>query len=209
MNILALWEGLALGSALIIAIGAQNAFVLRQGLAREHVFAVCTVCFGGDVLLISLGAGGLGTAFRADPLILQGVAWAGTLFLLFFAVRAFARATHPQALMPVAAGGTAKSLGTAVTTALAVTFLNPHVYLDTVLLLGGVAARFTGFDRIMFACGAALASLLWFYGLGFGAARWSRFLTRPNTWRVVDIGIGLMMLALAASLGHWAWSSSD
>ena len=209
MNILALWEGLALGSALIIAIGAQNAFVLRQGLARQHVFAVCTVCFGGDVLLISLGAGGMGTAFRADPLILQGVAWAGTVFLLFFAVRAFARATHPQALMPVAAGGTAKSLGTAVTTALAVTFLNPHVYLDTVLLLGGVAARFTGFDRIMFACGAALASLLWFYGLGFGAARWSRFLTRPNTWRVVDIGIGLMMLALAASLGHWAWSSSD
>jgi len=209
VNILALWEGLALGSALIIAIGAQNAFVLRQGLARQHVFAVCTVCFGGDVLLISLGAGGMGTAFRADPLILQGVAWAGTVFLLFFAVRAFARATHPQALMPVAAGGTAKSLGTAVTTALAVTFLNPHVYLDTVLLLGGVAARFTGFDRIMFACGAALASLLWFYGLGFGAARWSRFLTRPNTWRVVDIGIGLMMLALAASLGHWAWSSSD
>lgn len=209
MNILALWEGLALGSALIIAIGAQNAFVLRQGLARQHVFAVCTVCFGGDVLLISLGAGGMGTAFRADPLILQGVAWAGTVFLLFFAVRAFARATHPQALMPVAAAGTAKSLGTAVTTALAVTFLNPHVYLDTVLLLGGVAARFAGFDRIMFACGAALASLLWFYGLGFGAARWSRFLTRPNTWRVVDIGIGLMMLALAASLGHWAWSSSD
>jgi L-lysine exporter family protein LysE/ArgO len=160
-------------------------------------------------LLISLGAGGMGTAFRADPLILQGVAWAGTVFLLFFAVRAFARATHPQALMPVAAGGTAKSLGTAVTTALAVTFLNPHVYLDTVLVLGGVAARFAGFDRIMFACGAALASLLWFYGLGFGAARWSRFLTRPNTWRVVDIGIGLMMLALAASLGHWAWSSSD
>jgi len=209
VNILALWEGLALGSALIIAIGAQNAFVLRQGLARQHVFAVCTVCFGGDVLLISLGAGGLGTAFRADPLILQGVAWAGTVFLLFFAVRAFARAARPQALMPVAAGGTAKSLGTAVTSALAVTFLNPHVYLDTVLLLGGVAARFAGFDRIMFACGAALASLLWFYGLGFGAARWSRFLTRPNTWRVVDIGIGLMMLALAASLGHWAWSSSD
>jgi len=208
VNILALWEGLALGSALIIAIGAQNAFVLRQGLAREHVFAVCTVCFGGDVLLISLGAGGLGTAFRADPLILQGVAWAGTVFLLFFAVRAFTRAARPPDLMPVTAGGTAESFGAAVTSALAVTFLNPHVYLDTVLLLGGVAARFAGFDRILFACGAALASLLWFYGLGFGAARWSRFITRPNTWRAVDIGIGLMMLTLAASLGHWAWRSS-
>ena len=134
MNISALWEGLALGSALIIAIGAQNAFVLRQGLVRQHVFAVCTVCSGGDVLLISLGAGGLGTAFRADPLILQGVAWAGTLFLLFFAFRAFTRAARPQALTPGVAGETSESLGAAVTTALAVTFLNPHVYLDTVLL---------------------------------------------------------------------------
>ncbi|HCX88670.1 MAG TPA: amino acid transporter [Gammaproteobacteria bacterium] len=206
MNILALWEGLALGSALIIAIGAQNAFVLRQGLARQHVFAVCTVCFGGDVLLISVGAGGLGTAFRADPLILQGVAWAGTLFLWFFAFRAFARAARPRALLPVASGDRAESLGTAVTSALAVTFLNPHVYLDTVLLLGGVAARFAGGERIMFACGAALASLLWFYGLGFGAAHWSRFISRPQTWRVIDIGIGLMMGLLAVSLGHWAWS---
>ena len=208
MNILPLWEGLALGSALIIAIGAQNAFVLRQGLARQHVFAVCAVCFGGDVLLISLGAGGLGTAFRADPLILQGVAWAGTVFLLFFAFRAFARASRPQALTPVAVGGTAESLGTAVTSALAVTFLKPHVYLDTVLLLGGVAARFAGGERILFACGASLASLLWFYGLGFGAARWSRLISRPETWRVIDIGIGLMMGVLAVSLGHWAWSNS-
>lgn len=208
MNISALWEGLALGSALIIAIGTQNAFVLRQGLVRQHVFAVCTVCFGGDVLLISLGAGGLGTAFRANPLILQGVAWAGTLFLLFFAFRAFTRAARPQALIPGAAGETGESLGAVVASALAVTFLNPHVYLDTVLLLGGVAARFAGGERIMFACGASLASLLWFYGLGFGAARWSRLISRPETWRVIDIGIGLMMAVLAASLGHWAWSHS-
>ena len=206
MNILALWEGLALGSALIIAIGAQNAFVLRQGLARQHVFAVCTVCFGGDVLLISLGAGGLGTAFRADPLMLQGVAWGGTLFLLFFAFRAFARAAQPQALTPIVVRGTTESLGTVVTSAFAVTFLNPHVYLDTVLLLGGVAARFAGGERILFACGASLASLLWFYGLGFGAARWSRLISRPETWRVIDIGIGLMMGVLAVSLGHWAWN---
>ncbi len=206
MKLLALWEGLALGSALIIAIGAQNAFVLRQGLARQHVFAVCTVCFLADALLIALGAGGLGTAFRADPLILKTVAWAGTAFLLFFAFQAFSRAAHPQALTAVTARGTAESLSAAISTALAVTFLNPHVYLDTVLLLGGVAARFAGAERIMFASGAALASLLWFYGLGYGAARWSRFVSRPQTWRAIDIGIGLIMGLLALSLGYWAWT---
>ena len=208
MKLLALWEGLALGSALIIAIGAQNAFVLRQGLARQHVFAVCTVCFLADALLIALGAGGLGTAFRADPLILKTVAWAGTAFLLFFSFQAFSRAAHPQALTAGAGGDTAKSLGAAISTTLAVTFLNPHVYLDTVLLLGGVAARFDGVDRVMFASGAALASLLWFYGLGYGAARWSRFISRPQTWRAIDIGIGLIVGLLAVSLGYWAWTSS-
>ena len=134
-----------MGSALIIAIGPQNALVLRQGLVRQHVFAVCTVCFLADALLIALGAGGLGTAFRADPLILKTVAWAGTAFLLFFAFQAFSRAAHPQALTVEA--GTAKSLGAVISTTLAVTFLNPHVYLDTVLLLGGVAARFDGVER--------------------------------------------------------------
>ena len=208
MKLLVLWEGLALGSALIIAIGPQNAMVLRQGLVRQHVFAVCTVCFLADALLIALGAGGLGTAFRADPLILKTVAWAGTAFLLFFAFQAFSRAVHPQALTAGAGAGTTKSLGAAISTTLAVTFLNPHVYLDTVLLLGGVAARFDGAERIMFASGAALASLLWFYGLGYGAARWSRFVSRSQTWRAIDIGIGLIMGLLAVSLGYWAWTSS-
>ena len=208
MKLLALWEGLALGSALIIAIGPQNALVLRQGLVRQHVFAVCTVCFLADALLIAVGAGGLGTAFRADPLILKTVAWAGTAFLLFFAFQAFSRAVHPQALTAGAGAGTTKSLGAAISTTLAVTFLNPHVYLDTVLLLGGVAARFDGAERIMFASGAALASLLWFYGLGYGAARWSWFVSRPQTWRAIDIGIGLIMGLPALSLGYWAWTSS-
>ena len=175
---------------------------------RQHVFAVCTVCFLADALLIALGAGGLGTAFRADPLILKTVAWAGTAFLLFFSFQAFSRAAHPQALTAGAGAGTAKSLGAAISTTLAVTFLNPHVYLDTVLLLGGVAARFDGVERVMFASGAALASLLWFYGLGYGAARWSRFVSRPQTWRAIDIGIGLIMGLLALSLGYWAWTSS-
>ena len=197
-----------MGCALIIAIGPQNALVLRPGLVRQHVLAGCTVCFLADALLIALGAGGLGTAFRADPLILKAVAWAGTAFLLFFSFQAFSRAAHPQALTAGAGAGTAKSLGAAISTTLAVTFLNPHVYLDTVLLLGGVAARFDGVERVMFASGAALASLLWFYGLGYGAARWTRFVSRPQTWRAIDIGIGLIMGLLALSLGYWAWTSS-
>ena len=198
MNISALWEGLALGSALIIAIGTQNAFVLRQGLVRQHVFAVCTVCFGGDVLLISLGAGGLGTAFRANPLILQGVAWAGTLFLLFFAFRAFTRAARPQALTPGAAGETGESLGAAVASALAVTFLNPHVYLDTVVLLGSVSAQYA--DRFAFGLGAVTASFVFFFALGYGARLLAPLFRRPESWRVLDAGVGCVMWAIAFGL---------
>jgi len=200
VNISALWEGLALGSALIIAIGTQNAFVLRQGLVRQHVFAVCTVCFGGDVLLISLGAGGLGTAFRANPLILQGVAWAGTLFLLFFAFRAFTRAARPQALTPGAAGETGESLGAAVASALAVTFLNPHVYLDTVVLLGTLSLQFAGSEKIAFGVGAMLASLVFFSLLALGARLLSPLMSTTRSWRIIDAVIAAVMFALALGM---------
>ena len=201
MDGMALLEGLALGSALIIAIGPQNAFVLRQGLAGRHVFAVATVCFLSDVLLIAIGAAGVGTAIRAYPQILETVAWLGCLFLLGFALRSFYRAYRVQEVMD-AAGGVHGALGTAVATALMLTFLNPHVYLDTVLVLGGIASRFAGWDRALFALGAMLASALWFYPLGFGARKLRRFLARANTWRVIDGAIGVVMLALAISLAR-------
>ncbi len=210
MSLIAALEGLALGSALIVAIGAQNAFVLRQGLARQHVFVVCTVCLGGDALLISLGAGGLGTVFRTDPVILQGTAWAGAAFLVVFAVQSFRRVASPQALVALTGTGRAESdsLGKAIGSALALTFLNPHVYLDTVVVLGGIAARYESADRALFALGAICASVTWFYSLGFGATRLAPLVSRASTWRLIDGAIGLMMLALSASLAHWAWTAA-
>lgn len=192
-------EGLALGSALIIAIGPQNAFVLRQGLAGKHVFAVASVCFLSDALLIALGAGGVGTAIRSYPEILTAVAWLGALFLLGFALRCFYRAFRAEAAIDTS-GGVHGALGTAVTTVLLLTFLNPHVYLDTVIVLGGIASRYAGWDRGLFAIGAVMASALWFYPLGFGAQRLRRYLTRADTWRAIDLVIGVVMLALAISL---------
>ena len=157
------------------------------------------MCFGGDVLLISLGAGGLGTAFGANPLILQGVAWAGTLFLLFFAFRAFTRAARPQALTPGAAGETGESLGAAVASALAVTFLNPHVYLDTVVLLGSISTQYVG-QQWLFGTGAMLASFVFFFSLGYGARLLQPVFQRVVAWRLLDLLIGVMMWAIAVSL---------
>ena len=198
-------EGLALGSALIIAIGAQNAFVLRQGLAGQHVFVVATVCFLSDVLLIGLGAGGVGTLIRTQPDILQGVAWLGTAFLFVFALRSFYRAYRPQTLGGTDVHGAQTSMGAAIGTALLLTFLNPHVYLDSVLVLGGIASRFDGWDRALFAGGAMLASALWFYPLGFGAKKLRKYMNRPMTWRVIDNVIGALMLILSVSLAVAAW----
>ncbi len=204
MNLMAILEGLTLGSALIVVIGAQNAFVLRQGLVRQHVFVVCTVCLAGDALLITVGAGGLGTILRADVLILRLTAWAGAVYLLFVGAQSFTRATKPQALVVTAGEATLGSLAKVIASALALTFLNPHVYLDTVVVLGSVAARYASGDRALFAFGAVLASAAWFYALGFGAARLAPLFSRPGTWRIVDGGIGVLMLALSASLVHWA-----
>jgi len=208
LNLMAILEGLTLGSALIVAIGAQNAFVLRQGLVREHVFAVCTVCLAGDALLITLGAGGLGTILRADLLILRFTAWAGAVYLLFVAAQSFRRAAKPQVLVVAAGEARLGSLAKAIASALALTFLNPHVYLDTVVVLGSVAARHASGDRALFTFGAVLASAAWFYALGFGAARLAPLFSRPGTWRIVDGGIGVLMLALSASLVHWALTAA-
>jgi len=204
VNLVAILEGLTLGGALIVAIGAQNAFVLRQGLVRQHVFVVCTVCLAGDALLITLGAGGLGTILRADALILRFTAWAGAVYLIVFAIQSFRRATKPQVLVATAGEARMGSLAKVIASALALTFLNPHVYLDTVVVLGSVAARYQSSDRTLFAFGAVLASAAWFYGLGFGATRLAPLFSRPGTWRIVDGGIGVLMLALSASLAHWA-----
>lgn len=196
---LAALEGLGLGAGLIIAIGAQNAYVLRQGLRRQHVFAVASVCFLIDCVLIALGAGGFASLLRTVPSLPSLAAWGGALFLAAYSLRAFAAALRPQALK-ASDGAAGASRRAALTTALALSLLNPHVYLDTVVLLGGVAARYAGGERLAFALGAMLASALWFYGLGYGARRLAPLFASERAWRLLDAFVGCVMAALAASL---------
>jgi L-lysine exporter family protein LysE/ArgO len=191
-------EGFLLGAGLIIAIGAQNAFVLRQGLRREHVFAVATICWLSDALLIAAGVAGLGRLVKEQPSLLLWITIAGVAFLLTYGAIAFLRAFQPGRLDPAAS--TTRTLSATLLTALALTFLNPHVYLDTVVLIGGLSARHTGAAAIAFAAGAALASLTWFYGLGFGARLLAPLLARPAAWRILDIGIAIVMWGIAISL---------
>ena len=198
MLISAVLAGLGLGLSLIVAIGAQNAFVLRQGLRREHVLAVVAVCALSDVVLILAGVAGTGAVLERVPWLVTVVRVAGGLFLLGYAVLAARRALRPTAL-DTSAGGARVSLGAVAGTALALTWLNPHVYLDTVLLLGSVAGTH-GDQRWWFAAGACAASVLWFTGLGVGARALRPVFARPAAWRVLDGVIAVVMAALAVSL---------
>ncbi len=193
-------EGLGLGAGLIIAIGAQNAYVLRQGLRRQQVFAVAGVCFLIDCSLIALGAGGFASLLRAVPSLPGLAAWGGALFLAAYSLRAFHAALKPGSLADAEQAQGASGLRAAVLTALALSLLNPHVYLDTVILLGGIAARYGGADRFAFALGAMAASGLWFYGLGYGAQRLAPLFRSPKAWRLLDAFVGCVMAAIAVSL---------
>ena len=193
-----LTEGWLTGASLIMAIGAQNALVLRQGLLRSHVAAVVGVCALSDVLLIYLGVFGLGTAIAASPLLMAGFRWGGAAFLLLYGLRAVQRAWAGSG--GLAAEVTATSLGGTLLSALAMTYLNPHVYLDTVVLLGTVGAQHPAEMRWAFALGAALASLMWFSLLGFGAAAVAGPLNRPGVWRVIDALIAVLMAVLGYKL---------
>lgn len=192
--------GFLLGGSLIIAIGAQNAFILRQGLLREHVFILCLVCALSDAVLIGAGVGGLGTLVARSPGLIGAVTIAGALFLAAYAVLAFRRALSGETLE--AASGRGGDLKTALAACLAFTFLNPHVYLDTVVLIGSLSGRYAGGARAWFGIGTAAASFVWFFGLGYGARLLAPVFARPAAWRVLDILIGIVMAGLAASL---AW----
>ena len=192
-----LLPGFLTGLALIVAIGAQNAFVLRQGLLRAHVGVVVAICAVSDAVLIAAGVAGIGTVVEEAPVALDVVRWLGVAFLTWYGVTALLRARHAEGLE--AARTSAGGRRTAVLTAFALTWLNPHVYLDTVLLLGSVANQH-GDDRWWFALGAALGSVVWFTGLGYGARRAAGWLSSPRAWQVLDVLIGLTMLAIAARL---------
>ena len=188
--------GLLTGLALIVAIGAQNAYVLRQGLARRHVGPVVAVCALSDLLLIVAGVSGIGAVVDNAGWVIDVVRWAGVAFLAWYGVSSLLRARHPMALE--AARGDTATLAATVGKAVALTWLNPHVYLDTVLLLGSIAN--TDDQPWWFAAGAGTASIVWFTGLGFGARLAHRRLSTPRAWQVLDVLIGITMLAIALSL---------
>ncbi|KZE88833.1 Arginine exporter protein ArgO [Agromyces sp. NDB4Y10] len=240
MDLSVLVAGLGLGFSLIVAIGAQNVFVLRQGIRREHVFVVAAICAISDAVLIGAGVGGMGAALQAMPWLVGVARWAGAAFLVGYAVLAARRAIRGTEAGLVAedgaagldtgadasysttgagadasysttgagAGASSSTTGViarptavlpVVLTCLALTWLNPHVYLDTVVLLGSVGATY-GDLRWTFAVGAMLASLVWFFSLAYGARLLGRVLASPHAWRILDGIIAVVMLAIAVSL---------
>lgn len=188
--------GFSIAIALIVAIGAQNAFVLRQGLRREHVVPVVLACAASDALLIMAGVAGFGSLVTDRPGLLVAIRWCGAAFLLCYAGLAARRALRPGALLPTDRPPT--TLGATLLACAALTYLNPHVYLDTVLLLGGVAQQHP--HRWVFGAGATLASAVWFTALGVGARRLAPLLARAVAWRVLDAIIAVVMAGLAVAL---------
>jgi L-lysine exporter family protein LysE/ArgO len=198
MNTLAFGSGFATSAALIVAIGAQNAFVLRQGLARAHVLPVVLVCALSDALLITLGLLGLGALVQAHPLLLDVARYGGAAFLIVYGIGAARRALADHTLS--VRGGAATDLRAALAACLAFTYLNPHCWLDTVVLLGSVATQQPEAQRASFGSGAVLASAVWFFALGYGARLLAPLFARPLAWRLLDGTIALVMWAIAASL---------
>ena len=191
-------EGFAISLGLIVAIGAQNAFVLRQGLIRSHIFVVCCICAISDATLIAAGVLGVG-AWLAE--YEQGAFWismAAIAFLVVYGILRVKSALDPQAISISESGD--DNLSTVVFTTLAFTWLNPHVYLDTLVLLGSASSRYDGPEREFFGIGAALASFIFFFSLGYGARLLSSFMENPKAWRYIDGGIAIVMFTIAFTI---------
>jgi len=188
--------GFFTGLSLIIAIGAQNAYVLRLGLMRHHVFAVVLFCAVSDAVLIIAGVAGLGALIQQLPLLLEVFRYAGAAYLIWFGIGAVRRAINPKTLE---AQGEALPLIKTLGTMAALTWLNPHVYLDTVILLGSIGNQFQP-NQWWFALGGALASFVWFFSLGYGAKLLSRFMSSLRFWQVLDMAIAVVMFTIAGTL---------
>ncbi|WP_415184200.1 LysE/ArgO family amino acid transporter [Phaeovulum sp.] len=196
---IAYFAGMKLGLGLIVAIGAQNAFVLRQGLRREHVFAVALFCAASDAVLIGLGVSGFALASEAAPWLVPVLRWGGVAFLLFYGLRAFRAAWKGGETLAAARGRTPVPLRGVLVTIAALTWANPHVWLDTVVLLGAVSAQFPG-QGGAFAAGAISASFGFFFALAYGARALAPIFARPKAWAVLDFIVGVMMWSIAARL---------
>ena len=196
----AIIPGLLAGLSLIIAIGAQNAFVIRQGLTKKFVLLTVLICAFSDALLIALGASGLGALIKSNKNVLELVRWFGVAYLIWFAFKSAKSALKKEVLN--SAGEASADRKSVILTVLALTFLNPHVYLDTVILLGSISNQF-GSDKWFFVIGAMLASLIWFTAIGFGAKSASKFMSRPIFWKILDSIIAAIMLSIAALLAFY------
>ncbi|MBB4861147.1 L-lysine exporter family protein LysE/ArgO [Novosphingobium chloroacetimidivorans] len=192
------FTGFVMSGALIMAIGAQNLFVLRQGLKREHVGPIVLFCGCTDALLIAAGVGGVGALLGAMPQLTMALTVGGAFFLIWYGCKAFQRMTAPDAMTITTHGSI--TLGRAVGTAAAFTLLNPHVYLDTVLLMGAAGSTHAPAVRPIFVAGAATASITWFAALGYGARVLTPLFARPVAWKALDAVVGVVMLTLAATL---------
>lgn len=189
--------GLLTGLSLIVAIGAQNAFVLRQGLLKKHVLVIVLICAISDATLITLGVLGLGSLISALPWLLEVIRWVGVAFLIWYGSSSLRRFMKNESLE--AATSESGNLKQTVLTVLALTFLNPHVYLDTVIFIGGIANQF-GDQKWLFVLGAITASFIWFFSLGFGASKASVLVSKPGFWKILDIFIAAVMFSLAITL---------
>jgi L-lysine exporter family protein LysE/ArgO len=192
-------NGLGLGASLIMAIGAQNAHVLRMGIQRRHVALTVAACIAIDVLLIALGVAGAGAMIQASPLLLAAARWGGAAFLLWYGLRSWRAMLTPKTL-PSDNAAVAPDARQALASVVALSLLNPHVYLDTVVLLGSVGGSYPDGQRMGFSAGAMTASLLWFSALGFGATRLAGVFSRPLAWKCIEGLTGAVMLTLAAGL---------
>ncbi len=190
--------GFALGGGLIVAIGAQNAFVIRQGILNQHIFAVALFCSLSDAILIWAGVYGLGIIIKAIPALVTIMTYGGAAFLIVYGCFALQRAMKPSTLATTE--GVSVSLTSAIATCAAFTFLNPHVYLDTVILVGSIANARPQGEQAAFALGATIASFAWFFTLGFGAKFLRQYLAKPTVWRFIDFAIAAIMFWLAFKL---------
>lgn len=191
--------GMAMTLSLIVAIGAQNAFVLRQGLRNEHVLPVCLTCALSDALLVTLGVAGFAKISAMMPWLEPAMRYGGAAFLVWYGARSLRSALSSAGAVATDGANGRRSLSRTLLACLAITFLNPHVWLDTVVLLGSVSTRFPGAEPV-FAAGAVSASFLFFFALGYGAVRLRPLFARPATWRMLEGVIALVMWTIAIGL---------
>lgn len=197
-------KGFLVVASLIMAIGAQNAFVLKQGILKNHILAVIIVCFLCDVVLISLGVLGLGSLITQSPEVNFTLSVLGALFLFVYGCRAVRSAISGNNQLNLSENAAPQSLLKTVLLTLMITLLNPHVYIDTVVVIGSIGGTLGFEDKLLFLVGALFASLIWFFAIGYGAALFAPLFKKPITWRILDSIIALIMFAIAFSLCSYA-----